>query len=114
VIEDEDDEMDVDGLLGFRRSAQRLAPTKWYPPPEVPSDYRPFHYFQTSLYTDGPNFPPLPSPLPSSSDMDICAGQSNIRCAGASNECRETRRGVGGDTPADPPHGADGTQRLCL
>jgi G patch domain-containing protein 1 len=27
-------------------------PDKWFPPPDVPPDYEPFHHFDTSLYTD--------------------------------------------------------------
>jgi hypothetical protein len=61
--EEAEEEAGVGGLRGFRASSQRLTPAKWYAPPQVPADYRPFHYFETSLYADGkpsPQAQPIP------------------------------------------------------
>lgn len=41
-----------EAMRTFRKS-HGLAPAKWFPPPEVPKDYHPFHYFTSTLYSDG-------------------------------------------------------------
>lgn len=84
----------------FRQSSQKLTPSKWYPPPEVPKDYRPFHYFTTTLYTDGTVYTFC---LPFNVNF-ITLNVLQYRYAWAEDECGFTRGNPRGDTTSYASH----------